>query len=80
MIDRDKIGQEIKVIICWQSDCSECLLKEYNCSNITPEEIIDIARKNKDVFLEKFYLMDCIVGGKAVRSAAFSVVTGAKMK
>lgn len=80
MIDRNKIGQEIKVMFCWQSNCLECVLQEHNCLNTTPEEAIDIARKNVDVFLEKFRLMNSILGKKAVRSAAFGVVVGAKMK
>lgn len=80
MIDRNKIGQEIKVMFCWNSNCSECVLQEYNCLNTTPEKAIDIARKNMDVFLEKFHLMNSTIGEKAVRSAAFSVVVGAKMK
>ena len=80
MIDRNKIGQEIKVMFCWQSNCSECVLQEYNCLNTAPEKAIDVARKNKDVFLEKFHLMNSVIGKKDVRSAAFSVVVGAKMK
>lgn len=80
MIDRNKIGQEIKVMFCWQSNCSECVLQKYNCLNTAPEKAIDIARKNMDVFLEKFHLMNSVMGEKAVRSAAFSVVVGAKMK
>ena len=80
MIDRNKIGQEIKVMFCWNSNCSECVLQKYNCLNTTPEEAIDIARKNMDVFLEKFHLMNSILGKNAVRFAAFSVVVGVKMK
>ena len=80
MIDRNKIGQEIKVMLCWRSDCSECVLQGYNCLNTTPEEAIDIARKNMDVFLGKFHLMNSVMGEKDVRSAAFGVVVGAKMK
>lgn len=80
MIDRNKIGQEIIRIFCWQNSCPECVLKEYDCLNLTPEEAIGIARKNMDVFIKKFHLMNSTRSEKAVRSAAFSVVVGAKMK
>lgn len=79
MIDRNKIGGEIKTMFCWQGHCPECVLQD-NCLNTTPEEAIDIARKNKDVFIEKFHLINSFLGEKASRSAAFSFVVGAKMK
>lgn len=80
MIDRNKIRREIRSIFCWSNDCFKCVLWEYDCSHITSEEAIDIARKNKDVFIKKFHLMNSIMGEKADRSAAFSVVAGVKMK
>lgn len=80
MIDRDRIGQEIKVMLCWNSYCSECVLHRYNCLNTTPEDAIDAARKNKDVFLKKFHLMNSFMGESDVRNAAFKTVVGVKMK
>lgn len=80
MINRNKIGKEIKTMFCWNSCCSECVLREYNCFYATPEEVIDIARKNMDVFIKKFHLINSFLGENAVRSAAFSIVIGAKMK
>lgn len=79
MIERNKIGREIETMLCWKSYCPECVLRD-RCSRVTPEEAIDIARKNKDVFLKKFHLMNSNLGKNALRFAAFSVVVGVKMK
>lgn len=80
MIDRKKIGEEIKVMFCWHSYCPECVLYQYNCLNTTPEEAIMVARKHMDVFLKKFNMMNAIMGEKDERSTAAKIVFGAKMK
>lgn len=80
MIDKKRIGEEIKFMFCWHSYCSECILHRYNCLNTTPEKAIMIAKENKDAFLKKFHLMNGIMGENDVRDAAFRVVVGVKMK
>ena len=66
-------------MLCWKTHCPECVLRD-RCSKVTPEEVIDIARKNKDLFLKKFHLMNSTLGKNAVRFEAFGVVVGTKMK
>ena len=53
MMNKESIRCGLIHLICRESDCGDCLLKNHRCLSMSYDDVVSIARKNYRSLLEK---------------------------